>query len=134
MEDLLILILQGLVQVILELFAYWPWDCWWDDRPYTGADDEKMPLFGWMLFSIILGGIMGSLSLCIFPDVLIRLGWVRVALLIISPLSSAFLAYAMAKIRSEKNELVNPKSHFWISLCFSVGFVWVRFAFAHRPG
>jgi len=132
MEDLLILILQGLAQIAFEVFAYFPWDWAWYSRPYN----EKENAFGNCLTvwttSLIVGGLLGWASLHFFPDVLIKWGWLRIVLLFLSPLGSGCMALAMARGRQEKNELVSPWFHFWLSLCFSAGFVGVRFDFAHR--
>jgi hypothetical protein len=134
MEDLLILLLQALGQILFEFFAYWPMDWLWYTTPYERRDTDSDGTWIAVIFSIGLGALFGWLSLYVFPDVLIKWGWLRIALLFISPLGSALVSREMARWRQKKNAFIEPMTHFWIALCFSIGFVWVRFAFAHRPG
>lgn len=133
MEDILILILQGLAQFLFEFFAYFPWDWFWYRTPYDTRDTTSDGTWIAAILSLILGALIGGLSLYLFPDVLVKWGWLRIALLVISPLGSGMMSYQMAKWREERNTFIHPPTHFWIGLCFSVGLIWVRFAFAHRP-
>jgi len=131
MEDILILLLQTVAQIIFEFMAYWPWDFWWYQEPFE--TDGRWSLGWWIVVAFILGALIGGLSLYIFPDVLIKWGWIRMVLLVASPLASGLMAKTLAERRRENNDQVDPWAHFWISLCFSVGLVWIRFTFAHRP-
>jgi hypothetical protein len=131
MEDLLILILQALGEFLLEVFAWWPWDwAWWS---YDRTDDPN-PRWAAALVSIGIGAALGWLSLHLFPAVLVKWAWLRITLLFVSPVASGLMAFHFAQGRRKHFEYVDPNFHFWIGLCFSVGFVWVRFALAHRPG
>jgi len=137
MEEFLILILQAVAQFLFELLAYWPWDIWWWDdyeRPPYREGERDWSFAGWMFLALMVGAAVGWVSLYVFPDVLVKWGWLRMALLAVTPLGSAFLAKTMAEARRTSDSLEDPHSHFWFSLCFSIGLVWVRFAFAHRPG
>lgn len=134
MEDLLILILQGLAQIAFEIFAYFPWDWIWYFSPFDREEGKTWQAGGAVVTSLVMGALVGWVSLHFFPDVLIHWGWLRVALLVLSPLASGFASREMARWRQETNVSVDPALHFWIGLCFSVGLVWVRFAFAHRTG
>ncbi len=84
------------------------------------------------LISILLGAGLGYVSLYIFPAVLVRWAWLRIALLFLSPAASGFLAAGMAARRRRRDGVTSPGFHFVIGLCFSIGFVWTRFALAHR--
>ena len=134
MEDFLILLLQALGEFLFEVFAWWPWDWYWWFGPYRW-DDPAPPSRTWIAVtsSLAVGALLGWLSLFLFPAVLVKWSWLRVALLFISPLSSGLMAFHFANRRRKQFEYVDPTFHFWIGLCFSIGFVWVRFAFAHRP-
>ncbi len=134
MEDLLIIILQVLGQIIFELFAYLPWDWIWYAVPFDWEEDDSWRKWLAAIFSLIIGILLGWASLHFFPDVMVKWGWLRIAFLVISPLGSGMIAREVAQWRKERNSSVDPMFHFWIGLCFSVGLVWVRFAFAHRPG
>jgi len=132
MEDILILIIQGIIEFLFELFGYLPWDLWWYARPKEG--DESDFGFGvWLFSSVILGGTLGYISVFVFPNVIIKFGWLRIALLFLSPLASGFFARQMALHREERGRISDSETHFWLSFCFSMGLVWMRFAFAHRP-
>jgi hypothetical protein len=61
-------------------------------------------------------------------DVLIA----RIVLLFVSPPTSGLIALRMAQWRRRGELKIDPTIHFWIALCFSIGFVWTRFALAHR--
>ena len=134
MEDILILVLQGLAQIAFEFFAYFPWDWLWYWTPSDSKDSPSSRAWTAAFLSLVVGAFIGWASLYFFPDVLVKWGWLRIALLFISPVGSGFMALQMARWRKEKNDFIDPTTHFWIGLCFSVGLVWVRFAFAHRPG
>ena len=103
MEDLLILILQALGQIIFEFFAYWPWGLVlvFDAIRYArdrGSDGTAYAI----LFSIGLGAMLGWLSLYIFPDVLVKWGWLRIVLLVVSPIGSGLISREMARVASGK--------------------------------
>jgi hypothetical protein len=134
MEDLLILILQALGEFLLEIFAYWPWDwIWgWGEYRWDGQYGPSRTTAA-VLASLALGAALGWLSLFLFPAVLVKWAWLRIVLLFVSPLISGSMSYGFAERRNERCAQVEPKVHFWIGLCFSIGFVWVRFALAHRP-
>ena len=134
MEDILILVLQAVGQILFEFFAYWPWDWFWYTTPYDTLDTRSDGTWAAVILSLALGALFGWLSLFVFPDVLVKWGWLRIALLFISPLGSGLVSREMARFRQRNNPFIEPTTHFWIGLCFSIGLVWVRFAFAHRPG
>jgi len=134
MEELLILILQGAIEFLFELFGYLPWDFWWYAQPIDskkeGGDNFS---FGWVLFfSVMVGMSLGYFSTFIFPNVIIKFAWLRIALLFISPVVSGCIARVMAKRREIKGYICDPDAHFWLSFCFSMGLVWIRFVYAHR--
>jgi hypothetical protein len=52
----------------------------------------------------------------------------------VSPVLSGLMSHQLALLRKRRDEDVKPSIHFWIGLCFSIGFVWTRFALAHWPG
>ena len=134
MEDLLILILQAIGEFLLELLAWGPWDWFWwfGDYRWDGQYGPSRTTAA-IISSLAIGAVLGWLSLFLFPAVLVKWAWLRVALLFVSPLISGLMSRTLAQRRQERCAQVDPNFHFWIGLCFSVGFVWVRFALAHRP-
>lgn len=133
MEDLLIVILQALGEILFEMFAWWPWDYVWWWGPWD-REDRTSPGVVAALASLAMGAALGWLSLFIFPAVMVKWAWLRIVLLFVSPAASGLMAFHFAQRRHKQFEYVDPVFHFWIGLCFSIGFVWVRFALAHRPG
>ena len=133
MEDILILLLQALGEFLLEIFAWWPWDYFWWWGPWD-RNDRTSPSVSAALISLATGAALGWLSLFIFPAVLVKWAWLRIALLVISPLGSGLMSFHFARGCEKEFEYVDPVFHFWIGFCFSIGFVWVRFALADRPG
>jgi hypothetical protein len=135
MEDFLIILLQALGEFIFELLAWWPWDWFWywgDSRwnPPRRADPFWVAIFS----SVAVGALLGWASIHFFPAVIVRWSWLRVTLLFVSPPLSGFMAREWAKWRHKQNALIDFDVHFLIGLCFSIGFVWVRFALANRHG
>jgi hypothetical protein len=100
-----------------------PWD----------REDRSSPGFWAALASLGMGAALGWLSLYLFPAVLVKWAWLRIVLLFVSPVASGIMSYHFAQRRQKQFEYVDPTFHFWIGLCFSIGFVWVRFAMAHGP-
>ena len=78
MEDLLILILQALGEFLFELFAWLPWDYVWWWGPWDRTD-RVSPKWVAVISSLIIGAGLGWLSLYLFPAVLIKWAWLRVA-------------------------------------------------------
>jgi hypothetical protein len=143
MEDILIAILSLLGDIIFELFAWVPWDWlwysnWFPDwewtRTSTGEPRNTRPLWTVAVINLGMGALFGWLSIFVFASVLIKWGWLRIVLLFISPPTSGLIALRMAERRRRANDQIDSILHFWIALCFSVGFVWTRFVLAHRPG
>jgi len=134
MEEILILLLQAIGQILFEFFAYWPWDWFWYSTPYDTRETRADGTWSAIFLSVSLGALFGWLSLYVFPDVLIKWGWLRIVLLFVSPIGSGLVSREMARWRQQENGFIEPNTHFWIGLCFSIGLVWMRFVFAHRPG
>ncbi len=134
MEEILTLLLQAIGQILFEFFAYWPWDWFWYSTDYDRRETSTDGTWLAVVLSIGLGALFGWLSLYVFPDVLVKWSWLRIVLLFVSPIGSGLVSREMARWRQKENAFIEPNTHFWIGLCFSIGLVWVRFAFAHRPG
>jgi hypothetical protein len=135
MEDILILILQALGEFLLELLAWAPWDWFWYWGPSTWEPRGRSnPYWAAAITSLSMGALLGWGSVYVFPAVLVKWSWLRVVLLFVSPPTSGYIAREMARWRQERDASIDLGIHFLIGLCFSIGFVWVRFALAHRPG
>lgn len=126
MEEFLIL----LFQVIVELFLGLPWDwLWYGER--EGGDGQISPF--WIGFwSMIAGGVLAGLSLLLFPDVIARRSGLRLFLLFFAPVFAGTTGYWMAKWKERRRDYVVPREHFWWSFMFTLGYMMVRFGYAHR--
>jgi hypothetical protein len=127
--------MEEICEFSMELFAWGPWDLFWwfGDYRWEGHYGPSRTTAA-ILSSLAIGAALGWLSLFIFPAVLVKWAWLRITLLFVSPLASGLMSRALAQRRQKRLAQIDPNFHFWIGLCFSIGFVWVRFAFAHRPG
>jgi hypothetical protein len=106
---------------------------WWhEDKSPAGkrrSDDWLIPLA-----AILLGGILGGLSLIVLPTTILRHEAARLLNLVASPFLSGTLAWWLSQRRVQRNQRSNPRLHFWFAFTFSVVFLVVRFTWAHRPG
>ena len=137
MEEILILLFQGFIQIAFEILAYLPWDFLWyicgpDDDPDSWKPSTRK--FWAAVASLIVGGLVGWATLHFFPNSLLHSSWLRLACLFLSPIASGLLGREMARWRAQRNPDIDPSLHFWVSLCFSIGLVWIRFAYANHSG
>ena len=124
MEDLLIALLQAVFEFALEVLSNvplgWP----------RGAEPRSLPraCFGWF----VAGCVLGMVSVWLLRRTWIPFPSLRIANLVLAPLTSAYVAQSIARRRSTPYNLVVPRNHFWRSLWFTLGLVLVRFAYASR--
>jgi hypothetical protein len=125
MEDLLIAILQGLFEFIIEVLGYnslnWPFDWKW---PESSAGKCCL----WFIAGCGLAGI----SVLVLKHTWITHPALRIANLVVAPLTSAFISQAIALRRSRRHPSIVPRNHFWQAFWFTLGVVTVRFAYAMR--
>ena len=123
MEDLLIAILQCGFEFLLEIFSYTPCD-WLPDRP------QKLvgKCFAWFIVGCVLAGI----SVLFLKHTWISHPALRIANLIVAPITSAFISQAIARHRSLTNLSVEPRNKFWQAFWFTFGIVLIRFIYATR--
>lgn len=128
MEELLILLLQGVIELAVQVLAYWPLDWPWSER-----DDAVSGAFGWMLLLIGLGAGAGLLANLVHPHLVIHVGWARIAMLIAGPLINGYISWRIARWRRDARSVdASPARHFWYAWAFSLGFVAIRFAYGVR--
>ena len=128
MEDLLIAILQGIFEFLIEIFSYTPLDL-----PFSWTDNWR-PESLWQ--KCIAWFIVGCGLACI-TFLFIHRTWIshpifRILNLITAPIISAFISEAIARRRSRRNPDIVPRNHFWQAFWFTLGIVTVRFAYAVR--
>lgn len=128
MEDLIIAILQFLFEFIVEVISYLPLD--WPSRSRSRPESEN--LSGTCALWFIVGCGLACISLLFLKHTWISHPALRIANLILAPITSAFIAEAVARRRSRHNRFIIPRNHFWQSFWFTLGVVTVRFAYVMR--
>ena len=128
MEDLLIAILQGIFEFLIEIFSYTPldWPFSWTDRWRPESLWEKC------LTWFIIGCGLACITFLFLHRTWISHPIFRILNLITAPIISAFISEAVAKRRSRRNPDIVPRNHFWQAFWFTLGIVTVRFAYAVR--
>src|SRR5450756_593984 len=128
MEDLIIAILQGLFEFLLEIFSSIPFDLPSIRRNSQEPETVASKCCLWFL----IGAGLASLSILFLKYTWISHPALRIANLIIAPLASAFISEAIARHRRRRNHFIIPRNHFWQAFWFTLGIVFVRLAFAIR--
>ena len=125
MEDLIIAILQGILEFLFDIFCYTPLD-------WPSTDRARMGLTGKCILLFIAGCGFAWISILILKHTWIPFSGLRVANLIVAPITSAFISQTIARYRMKKNPSIVPRNHFWQAFWFTLGIVSVRFAYAVR--
>ncbi len=130
MEDILVLILQGIFEFIVEVFSYAPFDFdWpWSDK----SRQEPESIIGRCVFWFVAGCLLAGVSLLVFRHTLIALPALRVTNLVAAPLASAYLSQFLASRRARDNRSIIPRHRFWQAFWFTLGLVLIRFVYASR--
>ena len=126
MEDILIVIFQFLFEFAIDALANLPFD--WPSRHRKTPEREEVffPRFLWFCAGCALAG----LSLLVIKHTLISISAFRVVNLVVAPITSAFIALVLARRRSLHNPFIVPRNHFWQAFFFTLGLVFIRFAYA----
>lgn len=127
MEELLILVLQGLFEFLFDVasgLGHWP-------LTNDTKQEKKDGLNSWLIW-VFAGGLMAVLSLVAFRHTFIPTPQLRIANLLLAPVASAFLTQHIAKQRALTNPNIIPRQHFWQAFWYAIGFVVVRFAYVSR--
>ena len=89
-----------------------------------------MRLQKWLILSMLLGGIIGGLSLLLFPRAMIHSAPLRIANFFIAPVASGGLSWWLASWRRNRGETISPGSHFWTAFWFVIAFAGIRLVYA----
>ena len=128
MEEVLVLIVQFVVEVLVETLVYLPFDL-------PLSRDEKSGErkgCGWHFLYLMMGGVVGGLSLLVAPRLLIHSAPLRVANLLVAPVVAGGLSWALAVRRRSRGAEVCPRTHFWTGFWFVLAFSSVRLAYSAR--
>jgi len=114
-----------LIQIVVEIIAEaLPWDWPLFSQAKNGA--STLGCFG----GLLVGALLGGLSLQVFPRAFIPFGWMRIGNLVFAPCLSAFLSMLIARWKENDNE--ETGFHMVRSFCFTMALVAVRFAYMQR--
>jgi H+/Cl- antiporter ClcA len=97
-----------------------------------GSDQRSKPTppFWTALLYLAFGAIAGGISLLLFPNLFIRLEWLRVASLVVTPLLAGLvMAWIGSWLRNRQKSLI-PLDSFAYGFCFALGMAFVRHLFA----
>jgi hypothetical protein len=128
MEELIVAVLQFLFEFSLEVLSYGGLD--WPSTSRSRLEPESVA--GVCLFWFVAGCLLAWLSVLLLKHTFIRLPALRIGNLVLAPLTSAYIAQAIARRRSKRNSFIVPRNHFWQAFWFTLGLVTVRFAYAAR--
>lgn len=130
MEEALILILQFIAEVLFQAFGSQLLDfsLFWRKEPSSQAS----VLIGIFLSLFVIGGFLGWLSLFPLHHTLLPWGWLRMANLIVGPVSSGYVSWLIARWHQKKNPDVHPWFHAAVAAVICFGFVLFRFTFGER--
>jgi len=133
MEELLILFLQMIAQFLGQILGSgmldsvtWAWEkSYKDDSPRSRG-------CALILIMLVLGGLLGGLSVWLVPHTLLPWAWLRIANLIIGPAISAWVSWRIAKWRQSCGHDTDAQTHALIAGAACTGMVLVRFVAGAR--
>ena len=125
MEEVLVVVLQGLVEFLVEMLIYFGIDLPW-------RRDDGRAGCGWVVLLLLLGAGCGWAADLLWPRLLLPYFWLRLANLAVAPLAAGALSWAVADRRRRRGAALIPVSHFWSAFAFTLAFNVVRFAFGQR--
>jgi hypothetical protein len=136
MEEVLVVILGAVVELVVEMLAYVPWDLWLsflERRRTTPGGPFERPLGGVVLIGTAIGLVLGGISLVIRPQTMLPSAWLRILNVLAAPILSGLLARTTAIRRSAMSQPSSPRHHFWFAFVLTLSLAVVRFAFGARP-
>ena len=126
MEDLIVAILQGIFEFVLEIFSFTPFDF----IPSSADRRHSESLWEKCVAWLVVGCGLAAISMLFLKRTWISHPTLRMANLALAPITSAFISQAIARFRSRRDESIIPRNHFWQAFWFTLGIVTVLFAYA----
>jgi len=130
MEEILAVFLQFLCEFTANVLIGTPLDTLFSQRKRP----EPARIAGMCVIWLVMGAAIAGFSLMAFPRTLISVPALRIINLGLAPAVSGLISQAIARRRARRNPVIVPRKHFWLTLCFTLGFVLIRFVYAVRPG
>jgi hypothetical protein len=126
-EESLLIVLQFFGEVLLEVLIWVPFD--W---PRPEARDRSGSGSTWTFLYLLIGALMGGVSLLIVPHVLLPYPWLRMLNLVVAPITCGLVSWQIAKWRARFGRDLQPLNHLWYGAAFALGVAVVRFIGANR--
>jgi hypothetical protein len=132
-EELIALLFQIVIELIVQLVIYLPFD-WGLSTVWSRAEttDGNINGCGYFFLFMIMGGVLGGLSLLIEPRLLLPYAWMRITNLFVTPILAGALSWLFAKWRRQKQSGIVASEHFGSAFLFGLAFSLVRFTFGTR--
>lgn len=127
MEELLIIVIQFVIEVLGQALLELPFD-WMMSRNETNWGSKTVRSVG----TLILGCLVGGLSLLVLPGSLIHNSTLRCANLVVAPLVSYGLSHLFGKLRGPNTNGISAKHQAWLALLFTFGLAAVRLAYTRH--
>ncbi|MBA4062203.1 MAG: hypothetical protein C0501_00585 [Isosphaera sp.] len=126
MEEVLVLAVQFVAEVLLQAVVYLPFDLPLSRDEKTGGRTGC----GWPFVYLVVGGVVGGLSLLVAPRLLIHSAPLRLANLVVAPVVAGGVSWGVAAWRRSRGATTCPRTHFWAGFWFVLAFGGVRLAYA----
>jgi hypothetical protein len=78
----------------------------------------------------LLGGVLGGVSLVVFPHKFAVPAWLQIANIVVSPIVVGVAMVWVGRWRAQRNEQAIFLYKFWFGFAFALTFALVRFRFA----
>jgi hypothetical protein len=133
-EELLIVVVQFLFDLLLDTAISVPVD-WLFGRDERARHDRGVspPSSAPILAgATIVGAVLGGMSLVVWPQMLLRYGWLRMPNLVLAPALSGALAFQASKRRRARGSVSDDELHAVSAALLSFAFVAARFLWALR--
>jgi hypothetical protein len=127
-EEFLVVLIQFVIEVLIDFLIYLPFG-WPAGRAAPEDDRSGCGLLGLYL---VLGGVVGGVSLLVAPRLLLHAPELRVANLFVAPVAAGGCGWALASWRRSRGAVVNPTTHLWTGSLFVLAFGAVRLAYGGR--
>jgi hypothetical protein len=127
-EEILVVFVQFLAEGLLNTLVYLPFELPMSRNEKTG---ERTGC-GWHVVYLVLGGVVGAISVLVVPHLLLRSPSMRIANLLIAPLLGGGFSWSLTTIRRSWGSAVSPLTHFWTAFWFVLALNAVRLAYAEH--
>jgi len=125
-EELLIVVVQFLAELLLEVVIYLPFDLPLSRDEKTGERTG----WGWHFVYLVVGGLVGGLSLFFAPRHLISSAALRLTNFVVAPIAAAGVSWGLTAWRRSRGAATCPQTHLWTAFWFVLAFGGVRLAYA----